>query len=114
MTLGARRIDAVNTAFLREHKIVWRSQLFGHRVCEAYGAIQRFMYQGKGQDYASRLCNYADLLYLEMVRGTTVCLQMNLTLKTVTLRSRPATPPYSRGQPLLQSSTKTGVGTGGS
>lgn len=70
--LSARQIDAVNSAFLEKHRVLWRSQLFGNRVCEAYGAIQHFIYHGRRDDYKSRLCDYADLLYLEMVRVAAV------------------------------------------
>lgn len=84
-TVGIRQIDVANTAFLARHKILWRSQLFGHRVCDAYEAIQDFMTRGSQEDLESRLFTYADLLLTEMVRSNRLRFDLDLMLETAAL-----------------------------
>lgn len=66
-SIVASEIEAANAAFLTREIIIWRSQLYGHRVCESYKAIQNFRNKGWREDYSARLCIYAGLLRVEMV-----------------------------------------------
>lgn len=119
-TIGVGEIDDANAAFLDSHQILWRSQLFGHRVCAAYGAIRDFIVHEWREEYEDRLCVYADMLLSEMVRNNCLHLNVALTLQdSYCMRLRPPTGPsvgtVSTGkfanncQRLLMSARGTGL-----
>ncbi|KZV74331.1 hypothetical protein PENSPDRAFT_682118 [Peniophora sp. CONT] len=64
--IGLREIHKANTIFLRREKIIWRSQLFGHRVCAAFKAVKEFIAEGSGENFQGRLDIYGTLLFAEM------------------------------------------------
>lgn len=69
--ISMRQISSANADFLRREQIIWKSQLFGRRVCAAHNAVQAFRQDNRlspQEGFLSRLCVYAELLFMEMVR----------------------------------------------
>ncbi|VDB90412.1 unnamed protein product [Peniophora sp. CBMAI 1063] len=60
-------IDAANTQFLNEQRLIARSRLFGHRFARAYKEIKLFLGNCDHPNRDHRLVEYSKLLHTEMV-----------------------------------------------
>lgn len=71
-------VETANAQFLKKHPQLTGPVLCGHRVGAAFEALRAFIASNTASaqpDFEIRLCNYAELLKMEMVRcGPFTCL----------------------------------------